>query len=37
MSTIIKKETLPSNYEEILKQYASHGFRVLAIASKSVS
>lgn len=37
MLTIMKKNSIPKNYNEILKEYASHGFRVLAIASKPVS
>lgn len=37
MLTIMKKTSIPKNYNEILKEYASHGFRVLAIASKAVS
>jgi cation-transporting ATPase 13A3/4/5 len=34
MQTIIAPNSIPKNYQEILKDYASHGFRVLAIASK---
>lgn len=37
MATIMQKETIPSNYKEILKHYASHGFRVLSIASKTIN
>lgn len=37
LATIMRRETIPPNYNEILRQYASHGFRVLAIASKSIS
>jgi magnesium-transporting ATPase (P-type) len=37
MFTIMDKRSIPSDYEAILKQYASHGFRVLAIASKSIT
>lgn len=37
MVTIMEKSSIPSNYDVVLKQYASHGFRVLAIASKSIS
>jgi cation-transporting P-type ATPase 13A2 len=37
MTTIMQKQFIPPNYNEILKQYASHGFRVLSIASKVVS
>lgn len=36
MLTIMNMNTVPSNYQEVLKQYASHGFRVLSIASKSI-
>lgn len=31
------KSSIPSDYSAILKHYASHGFRVLAIASKPIS
>lgn len=37
MLTIMKKSSIPKNYNEILKEYASHGFRVLAIASKPIT
>jgi cation-transporting ATPase 13A3/4/5 len=33
----MKKSSVPNNYNNILREYASHGFRVLAIGSKSVS
>lgn len=36
LATIMRRETIPPNYNEILRQYASHGFRVLAIASKPI-
>jgi magnesium-transporting ATPase (P-type) len=36
MLTIMNENSIPKNYQEILKEYASHGFRVLAIASKSI-
>lgn len=36
MLEIFKKSTIPTNYGEVLKQYASQGFRVLAIGSKKV-
>lgn len=36
MLEIFKKSTLPSNYGQVLKQYASQGFRVLAIGSKKI-
>lgn len=37
MVTIMDKKTVPSNYSEVLKEYTSNGFRVLAIASKKVA
>lgn len=37
MTTIMQASSIPKNYSEILKQYASHGFRVLAIGSKQIS
>jgi magnesium-transporting ATPase (P-type) len=37
MATIMDKRSIPSDYDKTLKQYASHGFRVLAIASKPIS
>jgi magnesium-transporting ATPase (P-type) len=37
MLTVMKKSFVPKNYNEILREYASHGFRVLAIASKIIS
>jgi cation-transporting P-type ATPase 13A2 len=37
MLTIMKKNSIPRNYNDILKEYASHGFRVLAIASKPIT
>lgn len=37
MLTIMKKNSIPKNYNDILKEYASHGFRVLAIASKTIT
>jgi cation-transporting ATPase 13A3/4/5 len=36
MVTIMDKKSVPSNYSEVLKEYTSNGFRVLAIASKKV-
>lgn len=36
MIDIFKKQTVPSNYNDVLKEYASQGFRVLAIGSKKV-
>jgi cation-transporting ATPase 13A3/4/5 len=37
MATIMQKDSIPPNYNQILKQYASTGFRVLSIASRPVS
>lgn len=37
MATIMEKDSIPPNYNQILRQYASHGFRVLSIASKPIS
>ena len=37
MVTIMQKTSVPKNYNDILKEYASHGFRVLAISSKGIS
>ena len=34
MTTIMDKQTIPHNYAHVLSDYASNGFRVLAIASK---
>lgn len=36
MLTIMEKSSVPSNYQEVLKEYTSNGFRVLAIASKKI-
>lgn len=36
MLTIMEKGSVPNNYQEVLKEYTSNGFRVLAIASKRV-
>jgi magnesium-transporting ATPase (P-type) len=36
MITIMNQESIPANYKETLKEYASHGFRVLAIGYKSI-
>jgi magnesium-transporting ATPase (P-type) len=30
------KASIPKNYEQVLKEYTSNGFRVLAIASKKI-
>lgn len=32
----MKNESIPSNYKERLRQFASSGFRILAIASKRI-
>ena len=37
MLNIMKKSSVPKNYNEMLKEYASHGFRVLSVASKKVT
>jgi cation-transporting ATPase 13A2 len=37
MLSIMKRSSVPKNYNEMLREYASHGFRVLAIASKPIS
>jgi len=37
MLTIMRPDSIPRNYNEVLKEYASTGFRVLAIASKPIS
>lgn len=34
MATIMEKSSIPSDYSQVLKEYTSNGFRVLAIASK---
>ena len=34
MATIMDKNSIPHDYQKVLKEYASNGFRVLAIASK---
>ena len=36
MLTIMAADSVPSNYHEILNEYAAHGFRVLAIASRPI-
>ena len=36
MATIMEKGSIPSNYNEVLKEYTSNGFRVLAIGSKRI-
>jgi cation-transporting ATPase 13A2 len=36
MLTVMDKSTVPNNYFEILKEYTSNGYRVLAIASKKL-
>jgi len=37
MLNVMKPSSVPKNYNEMLKEYASHGFRVLAVANKPVS
>lgn len=37
MLQIMDKSTIPDNYHQVLKEYASSGFRVLAIASKKIT
>lgn len=36
MAKIFDPFTVPINYEEILKEYASSGFRILAIGSRKI-
>ena len=36
MLKIFRPESVPKDYEETLKEYASHGFRVLAIGSRRI-
>ena len=36
MATIMEKTSIPQNYNEVLKEYTSNGFRVLAIGSKRI-
>ena len=36
MAKIFDPSTVPFNYDEILKQYASSGFRILAIGSRRI-
>jgi magnesium-transporting ATPase (P-type) len=37
MLNIMKRSSVPKNYNEMLKEYASHGFRVLTVASKPIT
>ena len=37
MLNIMRNSSVPKNYNEMLKEYASHGFRVLSIASKTIT
>lgn len=37
MLNIMKSSSVPKNYNQMLKEYASHGFRVLSVASKSIN
>ena len=36
MATIMDKNSLPPDYTKVLNEYASNGFRVLAIGSKII-
>lgn len=36
MATIMEKSSIPADYNQVLKEYTSNGFRVLAIASKKL-
>ena len=36
MATIMDKNSLPPDYTKVLNEYASNGFRVLAIGSKRI-
>lgn len=36
MAAIFEKSTVPSNYNDVLNEYTSNGFRVLAIGSKNL-
>lgn len=36
MIDIFKPDTIPANYNEVLKQYTSQGYRVLAIGCRQV-
>ena len=36
MATIMNKDSIPADYTRTLNEYASNGFRVLAIASKKI-
>ncbi len=36
MATIMEKSSIPGDYDKVLKEYTSNGFRVLAIASKKI-
>lgn len=37
MLQIMNKNSIPDSYHQTLKEYASRGFRVLAIASKKIN
>lgn len=37
MLQIMRKDSIPDLYNETLKEYASRGFRLLAIASKKIN
>ena len=36
MATIMDKNSIPHDYNKVLHEYASNGFRVLAIGSKKI-
>lgn len=36
MATIMDKGSIPHDYSQVLKEYTSNGFRVLAIASRQL-
>ena len=36
MIDICDKSTLPEDYDELLESYTRHGFRVIAVAAKSM-
>ena len=36
MLKIMNEKSVPANYKEVLKEYASSGFRILAIAHRKI-
>ena len=36
MLTIMNEKSVPNNYKQILKDYASSGFRILAIGHRKI-